>query len=714
MIFERIEQSYLTSYSVCEFDSSTSFSNVYTLSFEGIDPTLITVETSISSGLPAFIIVGLPDKAIAESRERIRSALNFMGISLPPKKITVNMSPANVQKEGSHYDLPIAISLLVAMKIIDFLDIENFIIMGELSLNGKIISVPGVLCAAIKANSLQKGFICPYDSGRNVFYSGNQNILLPQNLLSLINYFKGIESLPTLDTIKFKQNDEFQNSENCQNDDGDNDIDMSDVVSQEVAKKAAEVACAGGHNILFIGPPGCGKSLISQRMQTILPEMTTREMLETAMIYDVYSSDYKVTKKRPFRSPHHSASPVSMVGGGSKPKPGEISLAHNGVLFMDELPEFSRQTLESLRQPMETGKITIARANANTREYMSSFQFVGAMNPCMCGNLGKKQCENGAKCAEMYQKKLSGPLLDRIDIKCYVKEVDIVELLRKRDAMSGGGDIDRDVYDKRGADTSDETRNEIGAEIVDDKGPNARNEIADNINKNKSNSSIETSAIIRQRVTISRQIQLFRQNCINAKLSPSQIKHINIDKVANEMILQKIQSSHAISSMRSYSKMLCVARTIADLRMVSQLLKENSWNDVKNEIDSYNDTVLSYMNAHENKPYDYNKFNELEKRLEEGRINLGDMNLGGMGIGNRENENGEDDGSKVRDDRSQANCNDSQAGYDASKDNSKNTQHTYIKLNINLTKKQKEIIQRILNSSITIADVATAMGYANI
>lgn len=696
MIFERIEQSYSTSYSVCEFDNNTSFSKVYTLSFEGIDPTLITVETSISSGLPAFAIVGLPDKAIAESRERIRSALSFMGISLPPKKITINMSPANVQKEGSHYDLPIAISLLVAMKIIDFMDIENFIIMGELSLNGKIISVSGVLCAAIKANSLQKGFICPYDSGKNVFYSGNQNILLPQNLLSLINYFKGIESLPKLDNIKIKQNDEFQNNEN-------NDIDMSDVISQEVAKKAAEVACAGGHNILFIGPPGCGKSLISQRMQTILPEMTTREMLETAMIHDVYSSDYKVTKKRPFRSPHHSASPVSMVGGGSKPKPGEISLAHNGILFMDELPEFSRQTLESLRQPMETGKITIARANANTREYMSSFQFVGAMNPCMCGNLGKKQCENGAKCAEMYQKKLSGPLLDRIDIKCYVKEVDIVELLRKKSAIN-----DANSDDNAGHNECNDNYNEVSDDIVqnerernfDSDDSDKSNDIS---NDNESSISIETSAVIKKRVTISRQIQLFRQNCINAKLSPSQIKHINIDKIANQMILQKIQSSHAISSMRSYSKMLCVARTIADLRMVSQLLKENSWNDVKDEIDQYNNAVLNHMNAHEDMPYDYNKFDEFEKRLEQEIIDLGNIaslanetnirNIHSRNVDNTEN------------------C--KNVNYkNISGDNSKNQKD--IKLNINLTKKQKDIIQRILDSSITISDVAAAMGYANI
>lgn len=553
-------------------ESESIFCKVYTLSFEGTSPILVTVEISVSSGLPIFNIVGLPDKTVAEARERIKSALTFIGLSLPPCKITVNMSPANIQKEGSHYDLPIAVSILVALDIIDQSEIDDYIVVGELSLNGEIMPVKGVLCASIKALEINKGIICPYLCMKNAFWSGNNKILAPKTILSLVNHFKGIESLPIISGNFIDESNE--NNENNEK------IDMSDVIGQDFAKKGAEIACAGGHNILFIGPPGTGKSLIANRMKTILPKMSYKETLETAMIYDVCSNDYVMTRERPFRSPHHSASVASIVGGGSKPKPGEISLAHNGILFMDELPEFSRIVLESLRQPMENGFITIARANGQTRDYLACFQFVGAMNMCMCGNLGRKECANGPKCAEMYQRKISGPLMDRIDIRCYVRNVNIHEILNKKNEyqMNNATLGKNDQYSAScNLEGDQSTICELEADhLIDVNNACSTKAYTKSRMKFDMQYANNTSQNIRKRVALARGIQIFRQGCLNAKMSPSQIQNVLIETDAKNILLEKIceKTNAEYSSMRSYSKILCISRTIADLRLIKKLIEE--------------------------------------------------------------------------------------------------------------------------------------------
>ncbi len=400
-------------------------SRINTVSFRGIDTIKVTVEVQIARGLPSFSIVGLADKAVAESKERVRAALEALGLSLPSSRITVNLAPADVTKEGSYFDLPIALSLLCAMNILPSEELCHYTVMGELGLDGRIAPVSGVLPGAVAANSYDNGFICPSVQGSEALWSNNPNIIAAASLLDLINHFKGTSFIAPPE-LKTTPNTHVY-------------LDLKDVKGQETAKRALEIAAAGGHNLLMIGPPGSGKSMLAARLPGILPPMTAEEILEVSMIHSVAGllKDGSLITHRPFRDPHHSASMPALIGGGLRAKPGEVSLSHRGVLFLDELPEFQRATLEALRQPLETGKVTVARANVHTT-YPARFQLVAAMNPCRCGYLGIKghECSRAPKCALEYQAKLSGPLLDRIDLHVDVPSVLPYQLSRMQEGES--------------------------------------------------------------------------------------------------------------------------------------------------------------------------------------------------------------------------------------------------------------------------------------
>jgi len=391
---------------------------VNTVAFQGIDVLDIDVQVQMGGGgLPNFMIVGLPDKAVGESRERVRSALHALGLALPPKRITVNLAPADVLKEGSHFDLPIALGLLVAMEVIAPDDIAGYTVLGELALDGAIAPVAGVLPAAMGAVAHERGIICPAKCGGEAAWAGELEVLAPASLLALINHCKGSQVLsPPAPKLA---------------DDMGRYPDLADIKGQESAKRALEVAAAGGHNLLMIGPPGAGKSMLAQRLPGILPPLDPVEALEVSMIHSVAGllSDGGLTRRRPFRDPHHSASLLALVGGGLRARPGEISLAHQGVLFLDELPEFARPTLEALRQPIETGKANVSRANHHVT-YPARFQLVAAMNPCRCGYLDDpaQACSRVPRCAAEYQAKISGPLFDRIDLHVDVPAVSAADL----------------------------------------------------------------------------------------------------------------------------------------------------------------------------------------------------------------------------------------------------------------------------------------------
>ncbi len=390
----------------------------HTVAFSGVDVLKISTEVQLTNGLPAFSIVGLADKAIAESRERVRAALYSLGLTLPSQHITVNLAPADVVKEGTHYDLPIAMALLAAMEVIEPKRISSFIMMGELGLDASIRPVSGILPAGITAHKEQMGLICSAQQSREASWSEVQPLLTPPNLLHLINYFKNATPIPIIkaDDTSFDETP-F--------------VDLKEIKGQEVAKRALEIAAVGGHNLLMIGPPGSGKSMLASRLPSILPPMSKTEILEVSQIHSIAGKlkEGKLITSRPYRAPHHSATMPSLVGGGSMAKPGEISLAHRGILFLDELPEFNRATLESLRQPMETGHISVSRANAHIT-YPARFQLIAAMNPCRCGYLGTPghECSRSPKCGLDYQAKLSGPLLDRIDLQIEVPAVHPWEL----------------------------------------------------------------------------------------------------------------------------------------------------------------------------------------------------------------------------------------------------------------------------------------------
>ncbi len=425
-----------------------------TAAFKGIEVLPVNVEVHISNGLPAFTIVGLPDKAVAESKERVRSALNSIGLSLPAKRITVNLAPADVLKEGAHFDLPIALGVLGAMEIIPSDRLCSYWAMGELGLDGRIAPVSGVLPAAVAANAAQAGFICPSAQGAEAVWAGGKDILAPKTLSELVACLKNSTAL---------EPPAPQNAE----DDLLSYPDLKDVKGQENAKRALEIAAAGGHNLLMSGPPGAGKSMLAARLPGLLPEMSANEILETSMIHSVAGllKDGSLISLRPFRAPHHSASMPALTGGGQKAKPGEISLAHNGVLFLDELPEFQRTALEALRQPLETGEISVARANIHV-SYPARFQLIAAMNPCRCGYLGSpgRECSRAPRCAEEYASRLSGPLLDRIDMHIDVPALAPWELAKTPDGESSAAVKER-VLSARERQKERYARSEAGEKI---------------------------------------------------------------------------------------------------------------------------------------------------------------------------------------------------------------------------------------------------------
>ena len=399
--------------------------HITTVAFEGVDSREVDVQVQMSSGMPAFSIVGLPDKAVSEARERVRAALTALGLALPPKRITINLSPADLQKEGSHYDLPIALGLLVAMEVLPAEEISPYMVLGELGLDGMLARVSGVLPAAIAANASDRGLICPEANGGEATWAGPLEILAPGSLLALINHFKGSQLLGRpVDSCPLKE---------------PVIADFAEVKGQGAAKRALEIAAAGGHNLLMCGPPGAGKSMLASRLPGILPPMTAKEALETSMVHSVAGllEEGRLSRTRPFRDPHHSASMPALVGGGQKARPGEISLAHNGILFLDELPEFPRSVLEALRQPLESGRAVVARVNAHVT-YPARFQLIAAMNPCRCGHLDDPDiaCRRAPRCASEYQDRISGPMMDRIDLHVDVRAVSPTDLSRAPDGES--------------------------------------------------------------------------------------------------------------------------------------------------------------------------------------------------------------------------------------------------------------------------------------
>lgn len=480
---------------------------IRTVAFQGVDVRPVDVQVQISGGLPAFSIVGLPDKAVAESKERVRGALHALGLSLPPKHLTVNMAPADVSKEGSHFDLPIALGLLAAMEIVPTDMLANYIVLGELSLDSGIRAVSGVLPAAMYAAEHGHDLICPKTCGGEAAWAGDLDILAPQDLLQLINHIKGTQVLGRPEPRLGNTQKDFKGP------------DLADVKGQETAKRALEIAAAGGHNMLMIGPPGSGKSMLARCLPGILPPLTPKEALDVSMVHSLAGTlpDGGLLKTRPYRDPHHSASLPALVGGGHKVKPGEISLAHNGILFLDELPEFNRNTLESLRQPLESGSALIARANQHVT-YPARFQLVAAMNPCRCGHLGDTdlECTQAPKCAGNYQAKISGPMLDRIDLQVDVPAISIEDI----------------------------------------------------------NSAVpkETSADVRQRIVQARVIQEQRYQALSDDLDIYLNAHADtkmLEKVAQldeeaQTLLNKAMKVQKFSA-RGYYRLLRVARTIADL-----------------------------------------------------------------------------------------------------------------------------------------------------
>jgi len=418
----------------------------YTVAFEGVEAKPVEVQCAVTPGLPAFSLVGLPDKAVSEARDRVRTALSSMAIALPSKRITINLSPADMPKEGSHFDLPIALALLAALDIIPKDAAEGTMALGELSLDGSLIAVLGALPAAMAAAEEGRMLLCPKASGPEAAWVGSVQVVGAANLADVVRHYTGQAPIIASEPGEVTGPPAGR--------------DLRDVKGQERAKRALEIAAAGRHHLMMVGSPGSGKSMLAARLPGILPPLTPTEALETSMIHSLAGllSEGGISRTRPFREPHHTASMAAIVGGGRRASPGEISLAHNGVLFMDEFPEFPRGVLETLRQPIETGEVMVARANAHVK-YPCRFMLVAAANPCKCGHLSDpaRACSRAPICGEDYMGRISGPLMDRFDLRVEVppvafRDLDLPAAGDASDAVAARVDAAREVQTARFAD----------------------------------------------------------------------------------------------------------------------------------------------------------------------------------------------------------------------------------------------------------------------
>lgn len=474
----------------------------YTVAFEGIEARMVEVQCAVTTGPPTFALVGLPDKAVSEARERVRAALQSLSIALPSKKITVNLSPADLPKEGSHFDLPIALALLAAIEIIPKDEIEHTVALGELSLDGRLMPVLGALPAAMAAAEEDRALLCPRASGAEAAWVGAAEVLAAGSLDEVVRHYTGQAPLPPARAGEVTP--------------GPSGRDLRDVKGQERARRALEIAAAGRHHLIMIGTPGSGKSMLAARLPGILPPLTPAEALETSMIHSLAGllNEGGISRQRPFREPHHTASMAAIVGGGKGAKPGEISLAHNGVLFLDEFPEFPRAVLETLRQPIETGEVMVARANAHAR-YPCRFLLIAAANPCKCGYLSdpSRACGRAPLCGEDYLGRISGPLMDRFDLRVEVPPVAYSDL----DLPATG----------------------------------------------------ETSAKVAARVAQARAVQADRFGPgsglrVNADLEGEMLEHHAAPDAEGRALISQVAERIGLSA-RGYHRVLRVARTIADL-----------------------------------------------------------------------------------------------------------------------------------------------------
>ncbi len=480
----------------------------YTVAFEGVEARIVEVQCALAPGMPYFSIVGLPDKAVSEAKERVRAALASMSIALPSKRITVNLSPADLPKEGSHFDLPIALALLAALEIVPKDEVERTVALGELSLDGRLIAVIGALPAAMAAAEQDRILLCPKACGAEAAWVGATQVLAAGSLDDVVRHYTGQSPITPAEAGEVLP--------------GPLGRDFRDVKGQERAKRALEIAAAGRHHVLMVGSPGSGKSMLAARLPGILPPLSAMEALETSMIHSLSGllTEGGISRSRPFREPHHTASMAAIVGGGKSAKPGEISLAHNGVLFMDEFPEFPRAVLETLRQPIETGDVVIARANAHVR-YPCRFLLVAAANPCKCGYMSDpaRACAKVPLCGEDYLGRISGPLMDRFDLRVEVPPVAYTDL----DLPSSG----------------------------------------------------DTSAMVAARVTAAREVQALRFKDhagmrVNADMEGGLLEEVSAPDPEGRALLAKVAERFGLSA-RGYHRVLRVARTIADLDGAAQV-----------------------------------------------------------------------------------------------------------------------------------------------